>query len=118
MKSAGQILQRAFLAGEQINIHEYAQRTRINSETIRHAVRAFQKIGAIEPVRANGQAKTWIVADEGILSAWQAGKGPTQNIVPPDFSGLLDAFGIRVANIDLPSFVHRMKTAADDKEEE
>lgn len=119
-KSAGQILQRSFLAGEQINIHDYAHRTRINSETIRHAIRAFHKIGAIEAktVRKNGQvAKIWAVADEEILSAWQAGKPPTQNIVAPDFSGLLDAFGIRVTNIDLPSFVHRMKTAADDREE-
>lgn len=117
--SIGQILQQSFLEGERINVTEYARRREINVEAMRHAIRSFQKIGAIEPktTRKHGQeSKYWIVANEGILADWRPNKG-TQNVAIFEFTGLLDAWGIRVANIDLPSFVHRMKTAADDKEE-
>ena len=111
MSTIGERLQKALLAGEAINVPAYAKANHMTVEGVRHAIRQFGDKVKSSGVRGkNGQTtKVWVVAKREELAAWRSGSGNNGARHSLDFTGLMQAFGMRPVDIYLPTFRHELQ---------
>lgn len=114
MKTVGEHLREIFLRGEEVRGHEVAKQLGTTNSTVSKALKAF---GAMVEARQEKLGfsgrygrKTWRCVDIPGMCSWHApnigGARPKPEI---DATSLMDVWGIRLADIELPTFRHELR---------
>lgn len=119
--TVGEHLRELFLRGEEVKGHEVAKQIGTTNSTVSKALKAF---GALVEARQelfgyNGRygRKTWKCVDIPGMCRWRAPNvGGDRTPAKADATSLLDVWGIRVADIPLPSTIHRLMPITEELE--
>ena len=117
--TVGEHLRELFLRGEQIKGHEVAKQLGTTNSTVSKALKAFGELveARQEFLGFNGRygRKTWKCVDIPGMCRWRAPNvGGARTKPAIDASSLMDVWGMRVVDIDLPGTVHRLIPANED----